>query len=407
MEYNKKSPDPAPTQANLLSWAPDLAVYRARRAQRLRAGGLQTCLPEAMPKIAKTDMTWTGIQFPNAKQYICSLGGFEVREIEAALAHFKGLGLDGDKVNVDNFPLPNLQDRLRQMSHDVHFGKGFCVIRGLDATSYSAEDNALLFLGISSYIGEKRGRQDNHGNMLVHIVEDKPKLPVDRSVPRFPRDSAEHLSYHTDQFCDVLAMQTRNCAAQGGSTVIASVEKVYNELAVTRPDLIHTLMRPDWPCDTEDIDDLRFCSNPRVVARPLLFHHDGRLMLNFSRGLFTNPEAIRPSLSEAQLEALDAVHYSAKKHHLEILTQPGDIQFLNNLGVLHGRKAFVDDSRNSRHMVRLWLHNASLAWRLPSALESARDRVYADNEEVKEVWELMPLPVPRPSYHYDKYAGSH
>jgi hypothetical protein len=39
-------------------------------------------------------------------------------------------------------------------------------VRGLDPDDFSQEDNVVIFLGISSYIGPKRGRQDEEGNML-------------------------------------------------------------------------------------------------------------------------------------------------------------------------------------------------------------------------------------------------
>jgi hypothetical protein len=45
-------------------------------------------------------------------------------------------------------------------------------------------------------------------------------------------------------------MLTRSCAAEGGASVLASSWTVYNELAATRPDLIHVLAKDDWPFDT-------------------------------------------------------------------------------------------------------------------------------------------------------------
>ena len=55
---------------------------------------------------------------------------------------------------------------LLRYAEDLHHGKGFVNIRGLDPNHYSSEDNILLFLGISSYIGEKRAKQDDDGSML-------------------------------------------------------------------------------------------------------------------------------------------------------------------------------------------------------------------------------------------------
>lgn len=66
----------------------------------------------------------------------------------------------------DTFPLPTLGPKLRRLAADIHRGKGFAVIRGLNPVDFSDEDNVVVFLGISSYIGAKRGRQDENGNML-------------------------------------------------------------------------------------------------------------------------------------------------------------------------------------------------------------------------------------------------
>jgi len=83
---------------------------------------------------------------------------------------FTGLGLDGQEVNRQNFPLPILQERLRACCLELHRGRGFFSLRGLDPDAYSPEDNAILFLGISSYIGERRGKQDAQGNMFGKIA---------------------------------------------------------------------------------------------------------------------------------------------------------------------------------------------------------------------------------------------
>jgi hypothetical protein len=76
------------------------------------------------------------------------------------------LGLDGDLVSRDNFPLPTLGPRLDEIRRDVHDGKGFGVIRGLDPHKYSIEDLTVMYLGIQSYIANRHGRQDRKGNML-------------------------------------------------------------------------------------------------------------------------------------------------------------------------------------------------------------------------------------------------
>lgn len=76
------------------------------------------------------------------------------------------LGLYGNEVSPSSFPLPTLGPKLLRVAEDIHSGKGFAVVRGLNPNEFSPEDNVLVFLGISSYIGAQRGRQDEDGNML-------------------------------------------------------------------------------------------------------------------------------------------------------------------------------------------------------------------------------------------------
>lgn len=70
------------------------------------------------------------------------------------------------------FPLPTLGDKLKTLAKELTSGIGFFHLRGLDPQRYSNETNVALYLGISAYIGEKRGRQDECGNMLrASLVE--------------------------------------------------------------------------------------------------------------------------------------------------------------------------------------------------------------------------------------------
>lgn len=79
---------------------------------------------------------------------------------------FVALGLDGDLVCPANFPLPTLHRKLAILRLDIHRGKGFALIRGLNPSEYSSADLTTLYLGIQSYIANVPGRQDEKGNML-------------------------------------------------------------------------------------------------------------------------------------------------------------------------------------------------------------------------------------------------
>jgi hypothetical protein len=272
-----------------------------------------------------------------------------------------------------------LLDRVRQ---DVHQGKGFGVIRGLDPQKYSVEDLTVLYLGIQSYIASCHGRQDRKGNMLVHIVADNSsKLKAGHH-----RHSTSPITFHNEEAGDIVSWLTRNTAVSGGKCIIASAYTVYNVLAASRPDMIRTLSRSDWPF-----------ALPRFQCRPILFHHDGRVIMNFGRVALTgnavHPRSSNlPTITPRQMEALDSIENIAKATQLEISTRPGDMHFINNLTVLHRREGFVNGEAASerRHLVRMRLRDNELGWELPMDLR--REWSDAFNKDAPKVWHIEPMP---------------
>ena len=109
-----------------------------------------------------------------------------------------------------------------------------------------------------------------------------------------------------------------------------------------------------------------------------------------------------PGLSEAQAEALDAIHFIAKKHEIKTDMRKGDIRLLNNMGVLHRREAFENDDGTQRHLVRVWLNNDLECWKLPRPLRVAWARVF-DDDDRRAYWDIEP---PRKDGVIMRVAGS-
>lgn len=77
-----------------------------------------------------------------------------------------GLKLDLSQVNKKSFPLPNLGKTLQGLRLKLHSGQGFFILKGLNPADFTREENLILYLGISSYIAEQRGRQNHDGSLL-------------------------------------------------------------------------------------------------------------------------------------------------------------------------------------------------------------------------------------------------
>lgn len=157
----------------------------------------------------------------------------------------QGLNLSFGYISAKTFPLPTLGPQLRKLSHELHHGRGFFVLRTIPVESYSREDNVLLYAGVSSYIANVRGLQDKNGGVLSHI-KDLTKV-VDNNTIGGPAYTTDKQVFHTDSG-DVVSLFALEIAAEGGTSRISSAWRVYNELAEKRPDLIRTLSEP-WPVD--------------------------------------------------------------------------------------------------------------------------------------------------------------
>ncbi|CAP61354.1 uncharacterized protein PODANS_3_10500 [Podospora anserina S mat+] len=344
-----------------------------------------------LPDEISGPLAWNPSTFESDADYTITLDDREIKEVRSALSHFNELDLSGSEVSTTTFPLPTLGPKLRQAAEDVHNGKGFVVVRGIrdmQPGEFSPEDKIIIFLGISSYIAGARGRQDENGNMLSHIRNAKlSKTPQSQRPTRY---SSRASTFHTDTFCDILALQSRSNAMEGGATLVSSTWTVYNKLQKEHPDLCELLARPIWPFDSRG--SFFPCS-----TRPLLYHHDGKVMMNFAREPLLGLEDVKrkaglPVLSQGQKNALEIVERLATEGQISINTEPGDLLFINNHGVLHSREEFTDAVENPRYLVRMWLKNEELAWDLPEDLQYGNSRIYDRDNGLGERWNLADTP---------------
>jgi hypothetical protein len=147
-------------------------------------------------------------------------------------------------VSQETFPLPTLHAELRRLSGELHTGHGFFVLRGLDVSKYTREENIIIYAGVSSHVASQRGRQDHKFNnqkadvMLAHIKD--LSSSADKGAIGSPAYTTDKQVFHTDSG-DIVSLFALETSAAGGASKLASTWRVYNEIAATRPDLIHTL----------------------------------------------------------------------------------------------------------------------------------------------------------------------
>ncbi|KAF1986479.1 Clavaminate synthase-like protein [Aulographum hederae CBS 113979] len=380
---------PLPGGPNI-QWDPSYATYRARVNMLAKLDlPRPNQVPQGFPEMVSAPWAWDGSEYDDGDNYVLKLTEDDIEEIERALRYFKQRPgrLDPGQVSRLTFPLPKLGNRLKAVSIELHKGRGFSVLRGLEPRKYSAFDNVLIYLGVTSYVAEKRGCQDSSGNMIIH-VKDVGKEVRNSEMRQSPYANNAQ-PFHTD-VCDVLAMYVQEQAAEGGDSHLASGARIYNEIARTRPDVIHTLADPSWIFDKHQTPAYW---NTRALLFSFEEHGPG---FCFSRRPITgSPTSPRspgvPPMTEVQAEALDMVHFLAKKYSLTMRLQRGDIQLINNLAIFHSRSGFRDSQTQTRHIMRLWLRNEELAWKTPDGLKKTWFEKYGDSDRRKIArWNILP-----------------
>ncbi|KAI0536171.1 Clavaminate synthase-like protein [Xylaria digitata] len=372
---------------------PELSIPSSRQDEA------STRPPVGFPSSIQGPMVWSGKDDVSFKPYILELGPKDVAEVEQALKHFLGLGLDGSEVSDENFPLPALGPRLRECTVNIHHGSGLCIIRGLTPQVYSAEDGTVIFLGLASYIGSQRGVQTSKGAMLTHVYE-SPSWKVPREK-RHGIHTNNSLPFHNDMGCEILALNIRNCAARGGGIYVASAAAIYNALMKANPWAVHELVKHNWPVRVS-----RRGTSPFVLA-PLLGFQSGNLVVSADPARIGPHPALAnrrvPDLLPAQKVALALLQQMATVHQVQLPIRQGDMLFINNWGMLHGRDSYQDDDLVTRHLVRLWLRNPELGWNIPESMKAPWEASFGAQAK-RQVDKQYPV-TPMPEYMEPKFTN--
>ena len=252
-------------------------------------------------------------------------------------------------ISQETFPLPTLHGALREVSKELHFGHGFKVIRGLPVDDHSREDNIILYTGLSSHIAPLRARQDSKYNgesadVVLNHIKDL-SAGHEKAHIGAPAYTADKQVFHTD-IGDIISLFALSTAAEGGTSRLASTWRVYNELAATRPDLIETLSK-NWIADNFGNAAQPYTAKPLLFFQPSTNDSPERVILQYARRTFTGFGALPrskniPAITEAQAEALDAIHFLGERFNVGLDFRKGDIQYVNNLAVFHARDEFKD-----------------------------------------------------------------
>ncbi len=236
---------------------------------------------------------------------------------------------------------------------------GFCVIRGLDQVARGLW--LSTFWAIACALGNPMP-QDADGT-LVRVVADRKVGPGEGGYGRYS-DSRMGGNLHTDgvPFPDPLpdhfGLLCVNPAADGGESIVVDVRDIVDRLRSVSPDAI-AILTEVYHFDSRGVLGT---DGPKTVARQIIsISPSGTVHVSYLRpyieAAHQRPEI--PALREEQIAALSALDSVISDPSLQsrFTMQAGDMLFIDNRRLLHGRTTFTDPNEGSpaRKLLRVWL----------------------------------------------------
>ncbi|MDZ7827381.1 MAG: TauD/TfdA family dioxygenase [Gammaproteobacteria bacterium] len=316
-----------------------------------------------VPRILEPECEWTADQVADESVWTERFDAAELEELDAALRHALAKSDDVLEIGRDDFPLPQLSARLAGIERDLMEGRGFVRLRGIDRDRYSQAEMEMLYWGIGAHLGAP-WPQNRHGHVLGDVT-DHGKAPDD-PTSRGNEIGGVALPFHCDG-SDLVGLMCLTDGREGGLSAVANSVSIHNILVRESPELAAELYRPQ-PYDYRGEEK---AGGRPYYELPVFTDWNGRLFVRCIRPYILasqrHPEA--PRLTETAIRALDRVEELANdpRHHVRMELKPGDMQFINNYHVMHGRTAYEDDraAGRVRHLKRLWLETSVLSDRPP------------------------------------------
>ena len=293
---------------------------------------------------------WTRADIETDDGWFHVLTGAEIDDLDRALQGVRGR--DGKLADIEqaDFPLPVLGPRLAEVEREVRTGRGFFLLRGIPVERYDAGEMFLMKWGIGTHMGRAIS-QNTYGDMLGHVFDHGNENPTAIRTRGYQTSAA--LDFHVDRADMTSLLCLRQGRSDGLSRIVSSMS-VHNAILADHPEFLPPLYEGLPYLTTEAAGAMEFWNGPVFDAT------DNVLSCSFRRGTIQkaidSPGGELSPLKADALACIDAAMYDpALVYEMELT--PGDIQFVNNYTVLHGRTAFTDapDAGRKRHVVRLWL----------------------------------------------------
>jgi hypothetical protein len=293
---------------------------------------------------------WTPGQIEPDGPWRISLSPAQVAELEGALAAVNGAGLALAEIDAGNFPLPGCAPVFERIRAGLRDGLGFSLLHGFPVEGHERGDIERMYWGFCAHLG--LGLTQNSDGTLIHYVTEGHLRPNQgtRGV-----GNPGVVRMHVDLADCVTLLCIRQPAASPPSRV-ASSTAIHNEMLAREPELLERMYRGFiWDRQNEHGENETPTSAYRV---PVFSEAGGVVSCRYNRNWMTRAAQRSGGFSDADEALLDLFDELADANSFEFAFKPGDIQFVNNYNVLHGRAPHppAQSEEETRLLMRIWFN---------------------------------------------------
>ena len=297
---------------------------------------------------------WTTADLKHDTSWDITLGAAEVEDLVAASKMAREAGLGLERITAENFPLPNCAGVSERIRQELRAGRGFALMHGFPVEGHAREDIARMYWGFCAHLGQ--GVTQNSDGGLIHYVTEGRLRPNQgtRGV-----GNPGKVSLHVD-LADCTTLVCVRQAADLPHSQLASSTAIHNAFLERAPGHLERLYRGfAWDRQNEH----GVTETPTTGYRvPVFSHKRGMVSCRYNRNWITKAAMRGAGFTDEEIALLDLLDDLAHEHRFEFPFQPGDVQFVNNYTVLHGRAphkpaASEDDARV---LMRIWFNMAEI-----------------------------------------------
>ena len=304
----------------------------------------------------ETHCEWTTDELGD--RYVRHWSDDELAELEAAVGHAASSCDDVLEVGLDEFPLPTLAPRLAACADELINGRGVVLFRGWPVDRFTREQNEIAYWGVGAHLGEP-WPQNARGHLLGDVTDQG--KPASDPTSRGNEVGGIAFPFHSDG-SDLVGLFCLDPGEEGGRSLVANAVAIHNEMVRDAPELATELYGPL----TYDYRGEQREGGRPWYTMPAFQRHGDRLFVRYIRPYIdaARRHTDAPQPSPRAIEAMDRLDAMCAdgRHTAAMALEPGDMQFIDNYHVLHGREAYTDapDQGRVRHLKRLWLETRVL-----------------------------------------------